>query len=490
MPDSITTAEHDATPQGWADQVQGAANPFAVALGRYGRAPIAFVREILGASPDPWQLEVLRALGQGHTRIAIRSAHGVGKTCAAAWVITWFANTRAPFKIAVTAPSSPQLFDALWPEILKWFQKLPRGWQLLWDITSDHIKLKADQECFITARTSRADTPEAMAGLHSNHVLLVADEASGIPEQVYEAATGSMSSAGAVTMLIGNPTRNTGYFHRCHTLERDRWWTRKVPAAESPRVSPDWIVEMADRYGADSNAYRIRVLAEFPTVDDDTLIPADLVDAAMARDAPLDPDAPEIWGADIARYGQDSSCLVKRKGYIVTEMPRRWRGYDTMQVAGAIKNEYDLCSPPNRPQLIVVDSIGIGAGVVDRLHEQGLPVLGLNVGEQPSTKDRFMRLRDELYFRMKEWLQSRRVRLPKDEQLRDDLVSPRFSFASNGKLQVESKERMRARGLPSPDASDALMLTLCEHGMMTTSEHGSGLFDAMPVMGVIAGMEV
>jgi hypothetical protein len=103
----------------------------------------------------------------------------------AAWVITWFANTRAPFKVAVTAPSSPQLFDALWPELLKWFNKLPEPWRALWDITANKITLKADQECFITARTSRPDQPEAMAGLHSQHILLVADEASGVDESVY-----------------------------------------------------------------------------------------------------------------------------------------------------------------------------------------------------------------------------------------------------------------------------------------------------------------
>ena len=101
-----------------------------------------------------------------------------------------------------------------------------------------------------------------------------------------------------------------------------------------------------------------------------------------------------------------------------------------------------------------------------------------------------MRLRDELYFRMKEWLATRRVKLPKDDQLRDDLCAPRFTFTSDGKLQVESKERMRARGLPSPDSSDALMLTLVEQGLMATTEGHSGLFSEMPVMSPIPGMEV
>lgn len=479
----------ETTPQGWAEAIAKAPNPFTIAIGRYARAPIAFVREVLDAQPDTWQLEALRAIAKGHTRIAIRSGHGVGKSALAAWTIVWFANTRAPFKAAVTAPSAPQLFDVLVPETRKWFERLPKAWNRLWDITSDHIRLKADQECFITFRTSRPETPEAMAGLHSTNILLVADEASGVDEAVYEAAGGSMSSPGAITLLIGNPTRSTGFFWRAHTLERDRWHCMAVSCLDSPRVSRDYIDEMARRYGENSNAWRIRVLGQFPQAEDDTLIPAELVDSAMARDVPLDDKAPLIFGVDVARYGNDASCLVKRQGYCVVEPPRRWRNIDTMQLAGAIKDEYEM-SLGNKPKLIVVDSIGIGAGVVDRLHEQGLPVLGVNVGEQSSTKARFMRLRDEMWFQCKEWLGTRRVRLPRDDQLRDDLCGPKFTFTSDGKVQVESKEKMRSRGLPSPDAADALILTLSERGLGVTSEGNSGLYDPSPVLESVPGMEI
>lgn len=484
MNDSVSVE----SPKTWGAAIAATSNPFAIAASRYARAPIAFVREVLGATPDPWQEEALRALARGHTRLAVRSCHGAGKSCLAAWVLVWFSNTRAPFKAAMTAPSAPQLFDVLVPETHKWFTRLPEAWRSLWDITAEHIRLKADPECFITARTSRPEQPEAMAGLHSSHLLLVADEASGIDERVYEAAGGSMSTPGAITMLIGNPTRNTGFFWRVHNLERDRWHCMAVAAANSPRVSPDWVAEMAARYGTESNAYRIRVLGQFPTGDEDTLIPAELVDSAMMRDVPLDPEAPELWGLDVSRYGQDASCLIKRRGYVVTEMPRRWRNISTMELAGAVKAEYDFAGD-NQPKLIVIDVVGIGAGVVDRLHEQGLPVLGVNVGESPSTKERFVRLRDELGFRLREWLATRRVRLPKDDILRDELCMPRFTYTSDAKLQIESKERMRARGMPSPDGFDALALSLAEQTQMVTSEANSGLFDPNPVRDAIPGME-
>ena len=463
-------------PPDWAQAIANSPNPFHTAMSRYARAPIGFVREVLHAEPDEWQLNALRAVARGHTRLAIRSGHGVGKSCLAAWVMVWFANTRAPFKVAVTAPTAPQMFDVLWPELVKWFNLLPPGWRQLWDITSDHITLKADQECFITARTSRPDKPEAMAGLHSSHILLVADEASGIDEAVYEAAGGAMSSPGAITLLIGNPTRSSGFFWRCHLMERDRWFTMRVSSADSKRVTPDFVTEIAQRYGTDSNAYRVRVLGEFPVADDNTLIAASLVDDAMSRDVALDLSAVEIWGVDVARFGTDASVLIKRRGSVVPEMPRRWRQFDTMQLAGAIKQEYDAQGV--KPALIVIDVIGIGAGVVDRLHEQNLPILGVNVAEVASTTGRYARLRDELWVRCREWLETRSCRLPRDDQLRDDLVAPRYAFLSDGRMQVESKNQMRSRGLASPDSADALIHTFAEQGLGIASGMTSGLHDS------------
>ena len=135
-------------PPDWAQAIANSPNPFHTAMSRYARAPIGFVREVLHAEPDEWQLNALRAVARGHTRLAIRSGHGVGKSCLAAWVMVWFANTRAPFKVAVTAPTAPQMFDVLWPELVKWFNLLPPGWRQLWDITSDHITLQGRSGVF------------------------------------------------------------------------------------------------------------------------------------------------------------------------------------------------------------------------------------------------------------------------------------------------------------------------------------------------------
>jgi hypothetical protein len=187
--------------------------------------------------------------------------------------------------------------------------------------------------------------------------------------------------------------------------------------------------------------------------------------------------------------GGDSSVLVKRRGAVVTEMPRRWNGIDTMALSGAVKAEFDMLPKPAQPGLIVIDVIGIGSGVVDRLTEQNLPVLGLNVAEAPSSAGRFVRMRDELWVLCREWLEGRNVRLPYDDRLRADLTGPRLSFLSDGRMQVESKPVMRSRGLPSPDAGDALVMTFAPAGMALQLGMGNVLNTKIPVRRTIAGTE-
>jgi phage terminase large subunit len=428
---------------------------FASLLARYGRSSELFVREVLGLDPDPWQLDTLQALDRGVTRISIRSGHGVGKSTLIACVMLWFLVTRFPVKIVVTAPTASQLYDALWAEVRAFVKKLPMAWQNLLDVQADHISLKArPDEAFISARTSRAENPDSLQGVHSRSVMLVADEAAGVPEQVFEAASGSMSTPGAITILAGNPTRTTGFFWRTHMLESHRWFCKRVSCLDSPRVDPAYGAEMAERYGVDSNRYRVRVLGEFPLAEGDTLIPAVLVESAMTRPSDIDPSSPEIWGVDVARFGTDQSVLIKRKGNVVIEPPRRWQGLDLMSLTGAIVAETEI----RKPAALVVDSVGLGAGVADRLRELGLPVVDVNVSEAASS-GKYVRLRDELWQAGRDWLATNVVSMPWDEGLRADLCGPKYAFDSSGRLKIESKDQMRSRGVPSPDAADSLILT-------------------------------
>jgi hypothetical protein len=437
-------------------------NPFSFLVSRYARRPRDFVREVLKAIPHEWQAQALDAIASGHRRVSIRSGHGVGKTAFLSWIMLWHLLTRFPQKCVCTAPSAPQLYDALWAELRTWIARLPLGWQQLLEATSDRVELvMAAEQSFISARTSRAEAPEAMAGVHSTWVLLIVDEASGVPEAVFESATGSMSTPGAITILTGNPTRSTGFFYRTHSFEADRWWTLRVASDECAHVDRKFIDDVAARYGKSSNAWRVRILGEFPIADSDTLIGAELVEQAMDRIVAPDFNVPEIWGLDVARFGTDLSVLSKRRGNLVVDRPRSWGGLDLMALSGQVVNEWNKTAPASRPACIVVDDIGMGGGVTDRLREV-LPecaIAPMNVGESPSIEGRFRRMRDELWGAAADWLATRQVSLPAHERLRDDLCAPKYRFLSDGKLVVESKAEMRQRRLPSPDFADSLCLT-------------------------------
>src|SRR5690554_5956791 len=229
--------------------------------------PVLFVREVLGIEPDPWQEKVLRDFGRGERGIAIRACHGPGKTAVASWLVLLMLLTRLPQKTVATAPTSAQLNGALVPEVKMWFSKLPPVLQELFDVKASGIYLRAaPSESYFEARTSRAESPEALQGIHSDYVLLIGDEASGIPEPVYEASIGSMSSEEAITLLIGNPVRTSGFFYDTFHKPgvRERWFTVKVAHYDSTRVSPEFVEDVRRRYGEDSDAFRVRCLGEFP----------------------------------------------------------------------------------------------------------------------------------------------------------------------------------------------------------------------------------
>ena len=439
----------------------GPKNSFVDFIAAYRDHPVLFVREVLGATPLPWQEDFLRAVARGERRISVRAGHGVGKSTVCSWALIWHMVTRYPQKSVVTAPTAAQLFDALYSELKSWINKLPPILKDLFEVFSDRINLKdAPESSFISARTSSSERPEALAGVHSENVLLIVDEASAVPEAVFEAAAGSMSGHSATTILISNPTRNSGLFYKTHHELASDWFRLHVSCINIPLVSSDFVRQIEATYGRDSNAFRIRVLGEFAIADDDTLIAADLVDAAMSRDI-TQGDETMVYGLDVARFGTDRTALCKRRGNVVVEI-KHWGGLDLMQTVGAVVNE----AKTDNPEEICVDTIGLGSGVADRLREQGFNVRDVNVSESSAMNPNANKLRDELWLSVKDWLATRAVKLPKDDTLRHELVAPRYNFTSSGKVVVESKDSMKRRGMRSPDLADALCLTFASNAAL------------------------
>jgi phage terminase large subunit len=438
---------------------------------RYGppageRGPERLVEEVLGATPDQWQRDTLRAFGRGERRISIRSCHGPGKTALLAWLVWCMLLTRFPQKTVATAPSRGQLEDALVSEILKWGTRLPPIITGLFEMKKNRIELRsAPDESFFSARTAREENPEALQGVHSDHVLLIADEASGVPEKIFEAAAGSMSGHSATTVLASNPVRSTGFFFNTWHKLSDMWFRVHVGYKDSPRVTEDFALDIARRYGEDSNQYRVRVLGEFPLADQDTIIPWHLIESAQKRDIVQPPGMREVWGLDVARFGEDANVLVRRNKLAVLPDIQRWRGIDLMATAGRVKAAWDACPVGSRPQEILVDAIGLGGGVVDRLQELRLPVRGINVSETAAMNEKYRGLKTELWFKCREWLAMKDRALPSGgedgiaDELATELSLVRYKYTSSGLLQAESKAETKKRGHKSPDLADAVMLT-------------------------------
>ena len=419
--------------------------------------PLIFVTDVLGAMPEPWQAAALEAVGQ-HDRVSIRSGHGVGKTTFESWLILWFLLTRKNCKVPVAANSQDQLRDTIWPEIAKWHRQLPEALKSMIDVQAERIVVAQDPEgAFAVRRTASKDNPEALQGFHAENLLFLIDEASGIPDVVFEVGMGALSTPGAKVVMAGNPTRTSGFFYDTHHSLRDRWHTMHVNCLDVPRAQGH-IEDIKAKYGDNSNAWRVRVLGEFPTADDETVIPLELVMSAVGRNV-SSLDYYPAWGVDVARFGDDRTALAKRQANKLLEPIRWWHSTDLMATVGRIKAEYDETHYDMRPWAILIDVIGLGAGVYDRCKELGLPVKAINVGEAASTRENCMRLRDELWLKGREWFQEKSCSMPEDNALIAELTAPTYTFSSTGKMVVESKADMKKRGMRSPDLADAFLLT-------------------------------
>lgn len=437
--------------------------------------PALFAVEALGLPPQwnsderegvlDWWWDASRGL-VSKRRVSIRSGHSVGKSAFLAITILWAHVCYLPVKGGCTAPTATQMSDVLWSELSKWHRVLKErvpelGEAFEW--TSDTFYLKErPEESFTVARTARPEKPDALQGLHAHKgvVLVIADEAPGVDDKIFEAARGALADANSFVILAGNPTRLEGLFYETHHKLRPLWHTICVNGETNPLQSQQFRDEIIYQYGKDSNYYRVRVQGEFPLEESDAVVPMHLVEAAASRDVQV--YGPVVWGLDVARFGADRTVLVKRRANGTEALHLSWSGMDTQQSAGKVLMEWKNTLPENRPEHIFVDVIGIGAGVLDRLLEFGLPAVGINVAEAAPSDDLYARLRDELWFRTRQWFEGKACKIFRDEILMAELSMPRYSILPSGKIKVESKEEMKKRYPRSPDVADAFCLTFAD----------------------------
>ena len=421
--------------------------------------------------PEPWQTRFLERLGaevkrrkfNGRdsvpaVRMSVSSGHGIGKSAMTAWIIHWLMSTRPHCRGTVTATTVTQLKNRTWSELARWTNLLIcKDW---FTYHNSHTNMSFSQVANVNtwsavAQTCREENSEAFAGQHatSSSSFYVVDEASGVPDKIYEVMEGGLTDGEPFILLFGNPTKNTGYFFETHNLRRSQWITMQVDSREVSRTNKEQIREWINTFGEDSDFVRVRVKGVFPKRASNQMIGNEVVNAAMKRVLPVTEYsyAAKILGVDIARYGDDDSAVIRRQGYQVSEL-QRFSGLQTMEMAGVVVREIELW----KPDAVFVDDIGIGSGVVDRLNELGHPAIGVNSGARPSDPA-YLNKRAEIWGLMAEWME--RASLPDDVRLSEDLTGPTFTYQSGGSIVLESKEQMRKRGIASPDTADALAFT-------------------------------
>lgn len=396
-------------------------------------------------------------------------------SCITAWLVGWIMATRPNCKGVVTANTAAQLETKTWAEIQKWMKR-----SLLRDLfvcQSTSITSKESPETWrIDALTCREENAESFAGLHaaSSTPFYIFDEASAIPEAIYDVAEGGLTDGEPMLFLFGNPTRNSGRFFECFHKRKKYWNTRSIDSREVSITNKKQIAKWVEEYGEDSDFVRVRVAGQFPKQGADQFIPADRVRAAMER-GPLSSNAATcaIVGVDVARFGDDDTVIATRIGRDAASIPmKRYHGLNTVQVVGKVKEHCAyLRKQLGVPKVYVfVDEGGVGGGPVDILREDGFPVRGVNFSESPDDKQRFPNKREEMWDRMAEWLKEGSI--PDDRDLEEDLVSPLYQFDIQGRKKLESKKEMKKRGLRSPDGADALALTFAYRVNEYEGEYG------------------
>lgn len=425
---------------------------------------VSFAKYIIGFTPSDQQGDALSGLDV-HEAVSVKSGHGCGKSGVESVSILQYMSCREFPKVVCTSPSKHQLYDVLWAELSKWHRQMNPLFREMFVWTKEKFMHKEhSEEWFAVARTATKENPEALAGVHADYVLKIIDEASGVPESVFEVLEGAHGVLETKELMCANPTRLEGTFYRSHTKDKASYHTLTWSCIDSPWVKQQYIDRIFRKFGKDSNIARVRVFGLFPLQEGDSFIPYALVEDALFRDIVPQGNQPVVFGVDVARFGDDETVIAIRRGdeflpYHVL------RGKDTVQVASyvrALANVY-------KPTSIFVDVIGWGAGVHDNLLHAGFPSYGINVSESPAMEpDVYNKLRDELWGHMRDWLQERRGKLcnsfcdslkaapqaDPDDVLIGELTTPKYGIP-HGKIVIESKDKLKARQVQSPNRADA-----------------------------------
>jgi hypothetical protein len=387
--------------------------------------------------PDTWQRDVLIDIGRQVTdrgfdgvspvepiREATASGHGIGKSALTAWLILWIMSTRPYAKGIVTANTSDQLRTKTWGELGKWRSRCIVGHWFEYNNGRGSMSLYHQswpESWRVDAQTCREENSEAFAGLHSANStpFYLFDEASAVPDKIWEVAEGGLTDGEPMFFAFGNPTRNTGKFRECFNRQAHRWSTRQIDSRTAKMTNKRLIEQWRNDWGEDSDFFRVRVLGRFPRAGDTQFIPSD----------------------------EDAKS---EKTYRIPGENSR----DSMKVVSKLIMILDR----HKPDVTFVDETGIGGPILDRLRQLGYHVIGVGFGENATDDKHFKSRTAEMGYRCRQWLMDGGS-IPDDSQLEVELTSRDYFHNDKDQLVLESKKDMKKRIGVSPDWADALYLT-------------------------------
>jgi hypothetical protein len=430
----------------------------------YVRDPVGWVRDRLGERLWSKQVEIAESV-RDNRYTAVHSCHDVGKSFVSSRIAAWWLDVHPPGDAFVvsTAPSFPQVRAILWKEIGRAHRKgdlRGRVNQTEWHIGTELVGM---------GRKPSDYDPHAFQGIHARYVLVVIDEACGIPKVLWDAADSLVTNEYSRILAIGNPDDPNAHFadvcakgsgwHVIHIdgLESPNFTDERIPEELRPLlISPVWVDERKRRWGEDSPLYISKVRGLFPESGTDNLIPMAWIVQAQRRE--LNPGTPVEIGVDVAWFGDDETVIGVRRGRVVRTVEST-RKQDSMKTTGRVVRALRATGAAS----VKLEVVSVGIGVYDRLGELGQPVAGLLPGQAASDVEQYADARSEWYWALRQRFEAGQIDIdPTDEDLAAQLGAIKYTVTSRGQIKVESKKTMKRRGLPSPDRADMVMLAFAK----------------------------
>lgn len=435
--------------------------------------------ELKGRSLRKWQRDYLIQLGEqlksrnfdginpvAPVQISTASGHGIGKSALVAMIILFIMSTRPNAKGIVTANTSDQLRTKTWAELGKWHKRCITGHWFEWRGGKGGLQFfqtDAPEAWRCDGMTCKEENSEAFAGLHAadSTPFYIFDEASAVPDKIFEVAQGGLTDGEPIFLCFGNPTRNTGFFRFQHGKFKHRWICLQIDSRNVEGTNKELFKRWIEDYGEDSDYVRVRVKGQFPRASSMQFIDNDSVAIAMRREAIFEFHDPLTVGIDVARGGEDSAVIYPRRGLDARTIPFiKIPGElirDSQRFLSIITEKLTEWDREYGVDAVFVDSTGVGGPLADQLRKANWNCYDVGFGETAPEK-RYSNWTAYMMDGIKQALKAG-LALPNDNELEEQLTTREYWHNDKSQLVLERKDDVKDRGFPSPDIADGLALT-------------------------------